>query len=102
LSQWNVQIAKDHELRQAVGDYKTQLDQITQSLAEFKHRALNAEVISLVSIVSYAFLTACQLQLQESTTDASRTQELEREVKEKNLLIGKLRHEGLLPLLLTI
>ena len=37
-------IAKDHELRQAVRDYKSQLDQVTQSLAEFKHRALNAEV----------------------------------------------------------
>jgi hypothetical protein len=40
----NMEAAKDHELRQAVQDYKSQLDQVTQSLAEFKHRALNAEV----------------------------------------------------------
>jgi len=73
------QAAKDHELRQAVHDYKTQLDQVTQSLAEFKHRALNAE-----------------LQLEDTTTNASRTQELEKEVKEKNLLIGKLRHEAVI------
>lgn len=37
-------IAKDHELRQAVKDYESQLVQVTQSLAEFKSRALNAEV----------------------------------------------------------
>ena len=53
------------------------MDKITQSLAEYKSRALNAE-----------------LQLQESSTSNSRTQELEKEVKEKQLLIGKLRHEG--------
>lgn len=35
-----------------------------------------------------------QLQLEENKHSASRTSELEQEVKEKNLLIGKLRHEG--------
>lgn len=35
-----------------------------------------------------------QLQLEENKSNASRTLELEQEVKEKNLLIGKLRHEG--------
>ena len=53
------------------------MEKITRSLAEYKSRALNAE-----------------LQLQESSTSSSRTQELEKEVKEKQLLIGKLRHEG--------
>lgn len=37
-------LAKDHELRQAVKDYESQLVQVTQSLAEFKLRAFNAEV----------------------------------------------------------
>ncbi|KAJ3564779.1 hypothetical protein NP233_g8067 [Leucocoprinus birnbaumii] len=55
------QAAKDHELRQAVKDYESQLLQATQSLAEFKSRALNAE-----------------------------------NLKEKNLLIGKLRHEAVI------
>ena len=37
-------IAKDHELLQAVGEREAQLADITQSLAEYKHRALQAEV----------------------------------------------------------
>jgi len=37
-------LAKDRELRQAVKDYETQLGQVTLSLAEFKSRALSAEV----------------------------------------------------------
>ncbi|KAF8234943.1 hypothetical protein L208DRAFT_1358938 [Tricholoma matsutake] len=73
------QAAKEHELRQAVKDYDSQLIQTTQALAEFKHRALTAE-----------------LQLEESQTNISRTRELEKEVKEKNLLIGKLRHEAVI------
>ena len=41
-----------------------------------------------------SFLLVMQLQLEENKSNASRTSELEQEVKEKNLLIGKLRHEG--------
>ncbi|KAE9408017.1 hypothetical protein BT96DRAFT_803108, partial [Gymnopus androsaceus JB14] len=70
------QAAKEHELRQAVRDYESQLAQVTQSLAEFKHRALTAE-----------------MNLEESQTNTSRTQELEKEVKEKTVLVNKLRHE---------
>lgn len=73
------QAAKDHELRQAVKDYEAQLQQVTLSLAEFKHRAHTAE-----------------LQLEESQTNITRTAELENQVKEKNLLIGKLRHEAVI------
>ncbi|XP_006463407.1 hypothetical protein AGABI2DRAFT_73535 [Agaricus bisporus var. bisporus H97] len=69
------QTAKDHELRQAVKDYESQL----APLAEFKSRALNAE-----------------LQLEESKSTTSRAQQLEKELKEKNLLIGKLRHEAVI------
>lgn len=73
------QAAKEHELRQAVKDYDSQLIQVTQSLAEYKHRALTAE-----------------LALDETRTNTTRTQELEKEVKEKTLLIGKLRHEAVI------
>ncbi|KAF5357234.1 hypothetical protein D9756_006642 [Leucocoprinus leucothites] len=73
------QAAKDHELRQAVKDYESQLTQVTQSLAEFKSRALNAE-----------------LQLEETQSTTSRALQLEKELKEKNLLIGKLRHEAVI------
>lgn len=40
--------------------------------------------------------TDLQLQLEESTSNSSRVQMLEKEVKEKELLIQKLRHEGAL------
>ncbi|KAF8137419.1 hypothetical protein EV363DRAFT_1394964 [Boletus edulis] len=73
------QTAREHELGQAVKDYKTQLDNVTLSLAEYKRRALDAE-----------------LQLEENKSNASRTSELEQDVKEKNLLIGKLRHEAVI------
>ncbi|KIY64656.1 hypothetical protein CYLTODRAFT_358100 [Cylindrobasidium torrendii FP15055 ss-10] len=73
------QTAKEHELRQAVKDYDSQLTQVTQQLAEFKHRAHTAE-----------------LSIEETHTNSTRTQELEKEVKEKNLLIGKLRHEAVI------
>ncbi|KAI9441237.1 hypothetical protein H4582DRAFT_2205735 [Lactarius indigo] len=70
---------KDHELRQAVSEREGQLVDISQSLAEYKHRALQAE-----------------LQLEENMTTSARTQALEQEVKEKTLLIGKLRHEAVI------
>ncbi|TRM63634.1 hypothetical protein BD626DRAFT_548013 [Schizophyllum amplum] len=73
------QAAKDHELRQAVKDYESQLMQVTQSLAEYKHRALTAE-----------------LKLEENEATTSRTQELEKEVKDKTILINKLRHEAVI------
>ncbi|KAI5118545.1 hypothetical protein M0805_008485 [Coniferiporia weirii] len=73
------QLSKDHELRQAVRDRDTQLTQVTQALAEYKHRAHTAE-----------------LKLEETSATTSRTVELEREVKEKNLLIGKIRHEAVI------
>jgi hypothetical protein len=47
---WLLLSAKDHELRQAVGERDAQLTDITQSLAEYKHRALQAEVCSLYGI----------------------------------------------------
>ncbi len=36
-----------------------------------------------------------QLQLEETVTNTSKTQELEKEVKEKKFLIDKLRHESM-------
>ncbi|KZT24896.1 hypothetical protein NEOLEDRAFT_1178968 [Neolentinus lepideus HHB14362 ss-1] len=73
------QSAKEHEFKQAIKEHEAQFDQLTQSLAEYKSRALNAE-----------------LQLEESTSNSSRAQVLEKEVKEKELLIQKLRHEAII------
>ena len=42
--------AKDHELQQAVKDYEARLVQVTQSLAEYKHRANTAEVSHCVTL----------------------------------------------------
>jgi hypothetical protein len=36
--------AKDHEIRQAVKDFESRFNEVTVSLAEFKHRAITAEV----------------------------------------------------------
>ena len=81
-------------MQQAVREYETRLTQVTQSLAEFKHRAHTAEVRLAYNSQRAASDMLFQLQLDESSTDSSRTEQLEKEVKEKNALIGKLRHEG--------
>ncbi|KLO19355.1 hypothetical protein SCHPADRAFT_818406 [Schizopora paradoxa] len=73
------QAGKDHELREAVRDRDAQISEITQLLAEYKHRAHSAE-----------------MQLEENSSDSSRTVELEKQVKEKSVLIEKLRHEAVI------
>ncbi|KAG8817130.1 hypothetical protein FRC19_011613 [Serendipita sp. 401] len=57
--------------------YTKQIDDLTQLLAEFKSRALSAEV-----------------ELQTSNSGAHRVEELEREVKEKSVLLAKVRQEA--------
>lgn len=49
--------AKEHELRQAVKDYESRLMTVTQSLAEYKHRALTAEVSRCFLITSMRIAT---------------------------------------------
>lgn len=39
-------VAKDHEIRQAVKDFESRFNDVTVSLAEYKHRAITAEVRS--------------------------------------------------------
>jgi len=86
---------KEHELRQAVSEREAQLAETTQSLAEYKHRALQAEVCVFYNMRSGGdLLIIQQLRLEENSADNARTQALEQEVKEKALLIGKLRHES--------
>ncbi|WVR05645.1 hypothetical protein IAU60_002667 [Kwoniella sp. DSM 27419] len=71
------QAAKDSELRQATAELETQLRLAATSLSEYKLRCANVET-----------------RLSETTTNASRSSVLERELKEKNVLIGKLRHDA--------
>ncbi|KAG8904852.1 hypothetical protein FRB99_001058 [Tulasnella sp. 403] len=70
------QAAKETEIRQAAGTLEVQLHHATQNLAEFKSRALRAEA-----------------DLMENSSAARRLSDLEHELREKNALIGKLRHE---------
>ncbi|KAG9122784.1 hypothetical protein FRC07_000683 [Ceratobasidium sp. 392] len=76
------QLAKDMEIRQALAESESSLQHTIKQLAEFKSRALQAEARSSIFA-----------ELAESTHNSECVTTLEREVKEKNLLIGKLRHE---------
>lgn len=69
--------AKDSELRQATAELEGQLKMAVGQLSEFKLRAANAE--SSLSSVS---------------SDASKCKALERDLRDKNAIIAKLRHDG--------
>ncbi|RUO96560.1 hypothetical protein BC936DRAFT_141834, partial [Jimgerdemannia flammicorona] len=71
--------AKESEIRFAVEGLQRQLNTANTSLQEFQRRALSAEE-----------------QLEQLQRDIARARQLEKEVKEKNLLIGKLRHEAVI------
>ncbi|OXB38407.1 hypothetical protein LQV05_002773 [Cryptococcus neoformans] len=71
------QAAKDSEIRQATTELETQLRTAAESLSEFKLRAANAET-----------------RLSEVSSDASKSTALEKELKDKNQIIGKLRHDA--------
>jgi hypothetical protein len=53
--------AKDHEIRQAVLDLETRYNEVTVSLADFKHRALTAEVraLTFAPVVFLLSLNSC-------------------------------------------
>ncbi|WWC88099.1 uncharacterized protein L201_003003 [Kwoniella dendrophila CBS 6074] len=71
------QIAKDSELRQATEELETQLRLAATSLSEYKLRCANAET-----------------KLSEVSSNAGKVGQIERELREKNVLIGKLRHDA--------
>lgn len=70
-------IAKESELQQATSELEVQLRTAATSLSEFKLRAANAET-----------------QLGELANTASRSAGLEKEIRDRNQLIAKLRHDG--------
>ncbi|KAJ9108095.1 hypothetical protein QFC19_002560 [Naganishia cerealis] len=72
------QSAKDLEIQQATLELENQLRQAVQSLAEWKSRAADAEV-----------------KMTNASSDLSKTIQLEKEIKDKNAQIGRLRHEGM-------
>lgn len=70
-------IAKDSELQQATSELESQLRTAATSLSEFKLRAANAET-----------------KLGELSNTATKSVGLEKEVRDRNQLIAKLRHDG--------
>ncbi|SPO26430.1 related to RUD3 - suppressor of uso1-1 transport defect [Ustilago trichophora] len=73
------QSTQESELSRALGDHRSQIDSLTTALSDYKSRAETAE-----------------LQLQQNADLTARATLLESQVKEKNLLIGKLRHEAVI------
>lgn len=73
------QSTQESELARALGDSQSQIDSLTSSLHEFQQRAETAES-----------------QLQQNADLAAQAEKYAAQVKEKNLLIGKLRHEAVI------
>ncbi|CDR88457.1 related to RUD3-suppressor of uso1-1 transport defect [Sporisorium scitamineum] len=73
------QSSQETELQRALGDHRSQLDTLTASLSEYKLRAEQAES-----------------QLAQNADLTSQAETLTSQIKEKNLLIGKLRHEAVI------
>ncbi|PWN23431.1 hypothetical protein BCV69DRAFT_281049 [Microstroma glucosiphilum] len=70
---------QDAELQRAIGDYQHKYDSTAALLEEYKARAVKAEK-----------------QWLDTKDSSERGRALEQDVKEKNLLIGKLRHEAVI------
>ncbi len=104
------QAAKEREMGATLGDLQNQLRQSTEALQALKQRAVAAEVSQdggmacaatgvgdgwlTVAFVRRAVNPAGQSNLAAAQNDSEKVLSLTKEVKDKNLLIGKLRHEG--------
>lgn len=71
--------ARRRELRELVENSQSQLEELRKQLQDAEQRASEASAA-----------------LESSRVDLERALPFEREVKEKNLLIGKLRHEAVI------
>ncbi|CAG8628915.1 3209_t:CDS:2 [Paraglomus brasilianum] len=73
------QAAKESEIREIVEGIERKLSITTTELSEYKERAIRAES-----------------ELSQVKDEINRVQQYEKDIKEKNLLIGKLRHEAVI------
>ncbi len=73
------QSSQETELQRALGDHHAQISTLTSDLNTYKTRAESAES-----------------QLQQSADLTAQAEKLSSQVHEKNLLIGKLRHEAVI------
>lgn len=78
------QASQESEIQRALGDYQQKYDRVAASLEDYKTRSIKAES-----------------EAREYRQGWEKCQSLEKEVKEKNILIGKLRHEGEFSLFLS-
>lgn len=87
--------AKNQELRSVLAERSEELAGLQSELAEFTRRARTAEVNPTRTLLATTALTQIyQSRLLAAQADNDRVVALAREVKEKNSIIGKLRHEG--------
>lgn len=73
------QSSKEREIRETVGSLDAQLQQAREQIMTLKQRAIEAEN-----------------KLAQSNNDAEKVLQLQKEVKEKNAIIGKVRHEAVI------
>lgn len=79
-----------------VTEQSQQLSQLQRDVEDFRQRARTAEVRPSRQLqeAPYDLMRHLQSQVQAARADNERVMALSREVKEKNGVIGKLRHEG--------
>lgn len=77
-------LAKDHELRQAVEDYQAQLNQAIDQLAEYKHRALTAEVRAITIVYMMAYFDSIGRVIRNSSEHVKSARPRERREREES------------------
>ncbi|SCV74010.1 BQ2448_6442 [Microbotryum intermedium] len=95
------QAAKEKELRSTTGDLQAQLDGAHDSIGIWKQRAMAAEVrlhiqYSALLGTELYFAVLFQANLASAQNDSEKVITLSKELKEKTLLTGKLRHEAVI------
>ncbi|CAO3569580.1 unnamed protein product [Mortierella alpina] len=83
-----------NNLQTVLEEFQSAKESEIQFALEGLHRQLNASKASLEEYQGRA--QAAEEQLRHLTLDVERARQLEREVKEKNLTIGKLRHDAVI------
>jgi hypothetical protein len=77
-------LAKDHELRQAVEDYQAQLNQAIDQLAEYKHRALTAEVRVITIAYTMAYFDSTGRVIRDASEHVKSAGSRERREREES------------------
>jgi chromosome segregation ATPase len=87
----DVQEERKRELREVVEGMEGQIERLNARVEQAEKRAAEAEVVSYVSLINL------KMRLEENQKELNRLKPFEAEVKEKSALLGKTRHEGIIP-----